>query len=243
MAQYGFGVGILSFKPPATATDQTPMICGVLQDVSLDISMTTKELRGSMQFPVDATRSAGSISGKAKFAQISAATIGAIMNSEPSTGMVGSVINKTYTPVAGAITLGTIPDSGTFLDHISMVSKAGVLMKKVAATPVKGESFTLTAGTYAVASGEDDVQLTYTYTTTTVGKTVSYSNQLMGAVTTYQLDLHNNFKTRNYGFTLPAVIIPKLAFAPKQDDYLTMDIDFQAMADADNKVIKFFSHE
>lgn len=245
MAQYGFGVGVLSITD-MTATNPTPVVCGVLQDVSVEINQTTKELRGAFQFPVDVTRASGTIQGKAKFAQIGYGTIAAITNGTVTTGMKIASINEAATPIAGTFTV-TPSHASDFYENISVVNAStGVLMNRVAAaSEAAGVSYSLNAatGVYTFADASP-VLLTYTYDSAAgVGHTVTYTNQLMGAVTTFKLDLHNSFKSKHYGFRLPAVIIPKLGFAPKQDDYTSMDVDFLGMQDSAGTVFEFFSTE
>jgi hypothetical protein len=48
--QYGFGVGILSVIP--SGSNPTPLQCGVLQDVSVDmVAGASKQLRGQYKVP------------------------------------------------------------------------------------------------------------------------------------------------------------------------------------------------
>jgi hypothetical protein len=249
MAQYGFGLGFLSLTDTSQTT-QNPIVCGVLQDVSLDISMTVKELRGSLQFPVDIARSTGTVTGKAKFAQISAGVVNAILaGSTIGAGMKIASINEAKTPAANST---TVTGGVNFYENIAVVNATtGVLMTRMADGTAQGSITTgnyvvnsaTGAYTFATVDSNPPVLITYTYTASATGKTVTFTNQLMGASTTFKLDLHNNFKSKNYGIRLPAVVIPKLAFAPKQDDYMAHDLDFSAFADSSGKILDFFSTE
>lgn len=96
MAQYNFGTGALYITDASTPAQSTQV--GVLKDVTIDISIDTKELRGAYQFPVDIARAGGKISGKAKFAQISGRLINAILNG---------------TQTAGATVIGSNNEAGT----------------------------------------------------------------------------------------------------------------------------------
>ncbi|WP_191630702.1 hypothetical protein [Pseudomonas fluorescens] len=49
----------------------TPILLGIMQEASVDLSFDSKELFGSEQFAVDAARGQGKLTGKAKLAQIS----------------------------------------------------------------------------------------------------------------------------------------------------------------------------
>jgi hypothetical protein len=64
--QYGFGTGVLT----ATTADGGSVQFGTVQDVTIDVSFSDKELRGERLFPVDIARTQGKVSIKAKFARI-----------------------------------------------------------------------------------------------------------------------------------------------------------------------------
>lgn len=256
MAQYGFGFGVLALTntTDSATTRDTPLVVGVLQDVSLDISMTTKELRGAFQFPVDIARGSASISGKAKSGQLGSQTIAAIVGASAVAGAKIGTINLSRTPTANALTLAAADMGGTgytFFESISVVKQSdGSLMTRMAdatlqATLTAGQYTVSTAGVYSFSTTDANppVYLTFTSQHATTGKTVGLVNALMGAGVTFKLDLHNNFRSKNYGWRLPAVTIPKLSFAPKQDDYTTVDMEFSAFADSAGKVLEYFGTE
>ena len=64
--KFSFGTG----KLIATPRVGEPAVFGTVQDVSIDISYSDKELRGEDQFPVDIARVTGKVGIKAKFATI-----------------------------------------------------------------------------------------------------------------------------------------------------------------------------
>src|SRR4051812_42351628 len=101
--QYGFGVGILSLIP--SGSNPTPLQCGVLKDVTIDIVPgATKQLRGQYKFPVAIAEGEASITGKASFARLFAALITQITGGSSTTGMNIGAINE----------IGTIPASGPY---------------------------------------------------------------------------------------------------------------------------------
>lgn len=73
MGKYSFGTG----KLIATPKVGLPVQFGTVQDVTIDISYSDKELRGERLFPVDIARTQGKVAIKAKFASID----GALFNS------------------------------------------------------------------------------------------------------------------------------------------------------------------
>lgn len=258
MPQYGFGLGVLSLTDTtdSATTRKTPVVCGVLQDVTLEIAMQSKELRGAFQFPVDVARAGGSVQGKARFAQLGIGTIAAILGVTPTAAMKLASINEeiTVNQSGTGFTLDP-PGNGIFYENISVFNRnTGLLMTRVNDGTAQG---TLTTGQYTCnpSTGQYQVSssdtsgaslplyVTYTYTENTLGKTATLNNLLMGAGPTFKLDLHNNFRSKHVGWRLPAVTLPKLGFGPKLDDYTTIDIDFIAFADQSGKVLDSYFTE
>lgn len=68
MAIYRFGTGVLKATPKVGSVANF----GTLQDVTIDISYSKKELYGEHQFPVDIVRTSAKVSIKAKYAEINA---------------------------------------------------------------------------------------------------------------------------------------------------------------------------
>src|SRR4051812_46021628 len=98
--QYGFGVGILSVIP--SGSNPTPLQCGVLQDVSVDmVAGASKQLRGQYKYPVAVAEGEASITGKASFARIFSNLFNQILGGAQTTGMNLASINE----------LGTVPAS------------------------------------------------------------------------------------------------------------------------------------
>lgn len=254
---YGFGLGFLAFTDTTdTATARkTPIICGVLQDVTLEIAMQSKALRGNLKFPVDVAGGAGSVSGKAKFAQIGIASIAAILNATPDATSVASALNEAHTPTTNTFTL-TPTGGGSFYENIAVIRQSdGMVMTRMPDATAQGSLTTgqytcTTSGTptvaaysFCTADSNPPVNVTYTYSDSDIGQEVVLNNQLMGALPSFTLNLHNSFRSKHFGWRLPNVTIPKLGWAPKVDDYTTIDLDFEAFADASGQVLKFFSKE
>ncbi|MCL1908960.1 MAG: hypothetical protein FWG12_06290 [Holophagaceae bacterium] len=66
MALYSFGAG----KLLATPKEGEPIQFGTVQDVTIDVSFSDKDLRGENLFPVAIARTQGKVTIKAKFAVI-----------------------------------------------------------------------------------------------------------------------------------------------------------------------------
>src|SRR5215472_4788838 len=67
-----FGAGTLYFNPNGgnVPTLQTPQICATLQDVTIDLGATIKDLRGQLQYPDDTAISDRKITWKTGFGRM-----------------------------------------------------------------------------------------------------------------------------------------------------------------------------
>src|SRR5438045_883603 len=71
LEQYGFGIGNL-YGVRTDIANPTPTRFGTVQDCSVDVSFTVKELMGQLQAPVAIGRAAQKITGKIKQAKLNA---------------------------------------------------------------------------------------------------------------------------------------------------------------------------
>lgn len=243
MAQYNFGVGSLTANPPAGAADLTPLQIGVLQDVSVEVSFTLKELVGVNGFPVDVARGPGKISGKAKFAQIRGSLLYSILTGATITTAASKILipNEALTIAAGA---AAAAGAATYADDLGVVDANGAPYTKVTAGPT-GTQYTVTAGgVYGFNVSQNGVPVFATYSKGQVsGKTVVYNNQAMGGNMAYAITLFSLFKGITFGVKFFAAAIPKLSFALKNDDYMDQDLEFSIFADATGKVCEFYTNE
>ena len=242
MAQYNFGTGALYITDSSTPAQTTQV--GVLKDVTIDISVDTKELRGAYQFPVDIARSGGKISGKAKFAQISGRLINAILNGTQTAGqtVIGSNNESGTVPATSAYTI-TVANTTGWSDLGVYDVTASKFMTRVTSGPTAGQ-YSCSAGvyTFAAADASHSVQISYSYTSSTAN-TVALTNQLMGSGTTYILNVFNTYKGKNIGIKLNAVTLGKYALGLKNEDFSDQDVDFMAFADASGNVISIYTTE
>jgi hypothetical protein len=241
VAQYNFGVGQLFIVPPGA--NPTPVNVGTLKDVSLDISRDVKELIGAYAFAEDVALGKGKISGKAKSGRIQGGLIAAILaGSATTTGQTAAANNELST-------IPTTPYQVTALNGATFVQDGGVYdytagkwLTCIASAPASGQYSVSAAGVYTFAAADTthQVGLYYTYTMVT-GNKVALTNQLMGAATIFQLNVFNTYKGGQFGYTLYAVVMPKLSLAGKQDDYTEVDIEFQGFADSLNRVVSVYT--
>lgn len=241
--QYNFGTGLLEFTP--SGANPTPLQCGVLQEVSVDIDQTMKELYGQYKFPVDVALADGKITGKAKFGLIFGAVIQQVLQGAAlTTGTTIGGINEVGTvPGGGPFTI-TVANSATFVEDLGVIdATTGLRLTRVAAGPATGQ-YAVSAGVYTFAAADTAhvMWISYSYTATS-GKTVTYSNQLMGSANTFTCTLFNSYGGKNMGIKLYATVFPKLSLALKNTDYTMPALDFTAYANAQQKILDQYTTE
>jgi hypothetical protein len=242
MSQYNFGVGKLTLITPATPPQAIDV--GVIKDVSLDISFTTKELRGAYQFPVDVARAGGKISGKAKYGQINSGIVSAILNTTKTTGTKIGVAGETASIPASPYQV-TVANSTNWQDDLGVFDNStGLYMTRVASAPTTGQ-YSVAAGVYTFAAADTGhtVAISYSYTSASTGQTNSLVNAMMGSSTVYQATLFNSYRGKTIWLKLYAITIPKLSFAFKSEDYTEQDLDFECFADSSGRVMDFDTTE
>lgn len=250
MAQYIFGAGTIWATPLQDAfgnniTNGTPLQLAVCQEISMDESFETKKLYGQNQFPVDAGRGKGSLSVKAKFAQVNALTVSSLYFGQTlSTGLdsykfdvTGAVIPATPFQITP-----TVPNSGTWAGDCGVRDSNGRPMVKVASAPATGQ-YSVAAGVYTFAAADTGKQMfiSFRYTATAVqvpgsGK-MTVQNVPMGAAPVVQLDVFFQKNGKDFATRYPQAISSKLSWQSKLDDYLVPELNFECFADAAGNVL------
>lgn len=239
-----FGVGALILTPPGT--NPTPVNVGILQDVSLDIKATTKELRGGYQLPVAVAVAGKSINGKAKAADINSGLLASLLNVTPTTGMRIPIIGERSTIPTTPFQI-TVTNGATFAEDLGVLNlTTGLPMTRAATADAAGKyAVNTSTGVYTFNTDDagDTVAITYSYTASAVGKTVTWANQLMGVATTYTVHLCQSYNSKYAIAKLHAAVFPSLSMAFKNEDFAGQDIEFQAFAASDGSVITQYMSE
>lgn len=226
-----------------TLANPTPILLGVLQEISVDISADVKELYGQNQFPVAVGRGKAKITGKAKFAQMNGLTINTLFFGQTlSAGTLSDVYDTTgaVIPATPFQITPTVPSSGTWTRDLG-VMKGGIPMKRVASGPTTGQ-YSVAAGVYTFAAADvaATVFISFQYTaTSTVAQKSTVQNVPMGYAPTFQCDLYGGFQGKSLALTLNSCVSTKLALATKLDDFMIHEFDFSAFADANGNVMSY----
>jgi hypothetical protein len=234
---YSFGSGVLL----GTRTDianATPVNFGLVQDVTIEETVTIKELTGQFQRPVAIARGTIKTTGKARVARIS--------------GMGFANLLYGVTPAAGQLATsfaetGTITSSSTYtvLNAATFVSDDGVLyatsglpLTKVSSAPGAGQ-YSVAAGVYTFNSADSgkNVLISYTYTVSGTGQTFTVANQLLGTTPTFQALFYTTFQSQAITLKLNNCTSSKLSFLAKLDDFTMPEFDFSCFADSAGNVM------
>ena len=244
--QYAFGSGILFGRKTGVATP-TPVRFGALQDVSVDISFSTKQLFGQYQYPLAIGRGTAKITGKAKFAQFDAQAFNDLFFNEASVG-TGS---ETVTAVGEAQVIGasaanavTVTNNATFTQDLGVSNTTtGLPLQRLVTGnyPASAGNYSCneTTGVYFFATAENSstVLISYNYTDAN-GSNIVMVNQLLGSAPTFLVVLTETFQSNSLTLQLNACMSSKLTLTSKLEDFWVQEFDFEAFADATNTVGK-----
>lgn len=220
----------------------TPSKFGTLQDVSIDFSMTQKELRGGKLFAEKTANADAKITGKAKFGRINPV----LFNSLFFGGAIAAGRERMVEGEAGTIPAAAGPYTIVAANGVKFKADHGVIdaatgnaYEKVAAAPATGQYMVDAAtGTYTFAAADTTkkVLIDYSWTDAATGRTLSVTNTLAGLSPTFQMVLREVNDDGEVGMKLYACTSNKLAFATKLGDYMIPEFDFTAKANAAGQV-------
>ncbi|MGH8158368.1 MAG: hypothetical protein ACREPQ_09620 [Rhodanobacter sp.] len=223
-----------------SAANATPQSFGTLQNVSVDIAITTKELFGQLDYPVAVGQGSKKITGKASSANIQARLFNDIFFG--GTLAAGETVGQTLEP--GAIPMSTaytvtVVNSATWIEDLEVkYASTGLPFVKVASAPTVGQ-YMVAAGvyTFAVADAGVGVLISYSYTKSTAGQTLVASAQTVGAAPTFTLSLALGYNGATGYLKLFACTASKLTLATKLNDFVMPNFEFQAFANPAGQVL------
>ncbi len=241
--QFIFGTGSLfgTALTDATGTaiaNPSPVKFGELQDVSLDMSRDIKPLYGQNMMPVAVGGGKMKFDWKCKFARLNGRIFNDLFFGQTlAAGTLQGVYNDTTgapIPATPFTITPTVPSAGTWARDLGVVDSNGVPMTRVASAPAAGQ-YSVAAGVYTFAATDTlkVVFISYAYTATVAAaKQVVFTNQPMGYVPTFGIDLAIMYNGHPANLRFNQNVSSKLTFSPKQDDFGVSDMDFTSFADA-----------
>jgi hypothetical protein len=233
MSQFAFGAGQV-FGVRSDIVTGTPVRFGTLQDVSVDISMTMKELYGQYQFPVAIARGQGKINCKAKFGRFNGLVFDSLFFGTSVVVGKGTVADAEAGTIPGTPYAITVANGATWVDDLGVVDGVTLLpLTKVASAPATGQYMAAAGGiyTFAAADTTKTVQISYTYTTATGGNKTTITNVAMGTTPTFMAVLYAFYGANQWVLKLNKCVSTKLAWATKLEDFTVPELDFSAFDD------------
>jgi hypothetical protein len=244
--QLFFHTGTLYGK--SALPNSTGQAFGTLQNVSIDLAFTTKELFGQNNFPVAVGQGNCKITGKAASAQIQAKMFNDLfLGGSLAAGEVAVAVSEPGTIPASVAYTVTVTNSATYVEDLEVKYAAtGLPFVKVASAPAAGQ-YSVAAGvfTFAVADASAPVLISYSYTVSASGQKLSLTQQLVGAAPTFQLVLAGGYGQGQKlpGIKLYANTATKLSFATKQNDFAIPQFEWMSFANAAGQVLDWSSND
>ncbi len=234
MSQTGFynsfGPGLLCAK--GIASGSQPIVFGALQDVQIKISAKNDLLMGQGQFASAVGRGSMTIKGTAKVGAISASIYNLMFGTTPATGTTKVAYAEAGTvPAATPFTI-TVANSATFVADYGVVYTAtGIPLQLVASAPAVGQ-YSVSAGvyTFAAADASAAVQITYTYTSATVGATLTVANNLQGVQPVFGILAQRSWNGTGERLALPYCIASDLSLPTAMSKFGIGQFDFDAFS-------------
>ena len=242
-----FGSGVL-IGTQLNVANPTPINFGLVQKVSVDTSVSVKELYGQYAFPVAVGSGTRKVSCKASLARFSGQALGRLFyNQTPTPGSTVSqfaeVHNVPATPGPYAV---TVTNASHFAaDQGVTYAATGVPLLNVATLTGAGQyTFNASTGVYTFFSGDQgaSVLISYTYSSAATNtQNLAIANPLVGPTSTFSALLFATDPTTNAQFSvmLNQCVASKFSFDTSIEDFSKPDFEFQAFANAAGQVITF----
>ena len=249
MPNIQFGTGVLYGAASSTLgnppTNPTPIRL-LLQEVSIEFKGDLKKLYTQSQFPIATARGKIQINGKAKIVDYEPDPINQLFWAQNVAAGMSIFVDQESQTIPGVSFSVNVTNKATFeLDNgvqFTSGNAAGAFLINVAGIPVSGQ-YNVSSGTYGFAAADsgNGVQISYTYTNTTRGKTITLASQLMGYAPVARCDFWNNFRGKILGIRLNACTFGQWTYPSKLEDFWVSDVTFDANLDNSNTLGKIFA--
>ncbi len=168
-----FGSGVL-IGTQLNVANPTPINFGLVQKVSVDTSVSVKELYGQYAFPVAVGSGTRKVTCKASLARFSGQALGRLFyNQVPTPGSTLSQFAEVHSVPASTPYTITVTNSAHFVaDQGVTYASTGLPLIAVASSPVAGQYSVSAAGVYTFAGADSaaGVLISYTYTSSAQGE-------------------------------------------------------------------------
>ena len=250
MTQLSFGPGVMwGERIDAMGSGIGPRQFGLMQDVDITYTWTSKELYGQEQFPAALARGQGKITGKAKLARINV-----LLYSDIFFGLTSQAGQQTVSQYEPA-TIPAVPpfnvvaaNAATFMYDLGVYYAASSDAFNRVTTPVNPGEYTVNnVGVYTFAAVDQSVaiRISYTYNIVGVGRQIQITNQVQGTTPYFRATIFQKVSPGQPGpgtqvlpwcMTLNACHSSSLSFPTAQDAWTLNAFDFMAYADASGNI-------
>lgn len=230
-----FGSGILYATP--SGANATPLQIGALQDVSADLSRTTKQLFGQNQQPLAIGAGELKASLKAKMGYVNAGVYASLFYGVSlATGTVSLAQNEAHSVPASTPWTVTVTNSAQFAKDLGVTYANGNPLTQVASGPTAGQ-YSVSAGVYTFATADANaaVLISYEYTVAASGSTVSVGTVLQGVQPIITVDLYRGYNGTGERHRFWAAVCSKLSIPTKMADFGISELDFDCFVDSQNR--------
>ncbi len=213
----------------------TPIPFGAMQEVTLDLSFSVKELYGLYQFPIDVARGTGKITGKAKVARFQATLFNQLFGETLTANELKVIYQETGNISANNVTVSQ--GANHSLDLGVQWAANGAYLPR-AANAANGSYVVGANGVYTINGANNaQVYISYAYTANNAaGNAFTINNQLLGLSPFFKLVLNQNRRAKHMTMVLNRCVATKLAHGTKLEDFNIPEFDFSAMADDSNQI-------
>lgn len=242
-----FGTGVLYGEPNSGNLPANPTpIRLLLQEVSVEFKGDLKKLWTQSQFPIAKARGKVDVTGKAKICSFEPQPINQLFFAQTQAAGMLVPIDRELNTISG--TTVTVTNAANF-DKDNGVQYTtgptpGQILLKVASAPTLGQyAVNSTSGVYTFNASDNAVQvaISYTYTNSTRGSTITLNNQLMGFAPEFRADIFNTFRSKVWGLRLNSCVMGQWTFPSKLEDFWVSDCTFDASTDSADVLGKLFA--
>jgi hypothetical protein len=237
---YQFGSGVMTVTP--AGVNPTPVNIGLLQEGTIDMTQTIKELYGQFKDPLALGGGSRKWTGKAKVARMSGSVLNALFfGGSLATGQTTTAYETHSVPATTPFTV-TVTNSATWTEDLGVIYAAtGLPLTRVATVSAAGQ-YSVSAGVYTFSTTDSSasVVISYNYTVTT-GQSVTVPQSLLGQTLSFQLNFTTIDPTTNSVFTgqFYNCVAEKFTLQTKLEDFVMPEFDFRLAANAAGVIGKF----
>lgn len=245
-----FGTGLLYGTPNSgnLPTNPTPIRL-LLQEVSVDFKGDLKKLYTQSQFPIATARGKLDVTGKAKIVNYDPDPINQLFWAQSIAAGIEIPIDRELQTIPAVSTFTiTVTNATTFAQdngvQFTTGTRSGQLLLKVASAPATAQyAVNSTSGVYTFAAVDNNtgVAISYTFSNSTRGKTITLTNQLMGYAPVVAMDLWANFRGKILGIRLNSCTLGSWTYPSKLEDFWMSDVSFDANTDSADNLGKIFA--